>query len=111
MPYCNQEDVRPRLAKLGYTLIPNPQGSPNWGVQRNRIAQSNFTHYKIEWGTTPVGDGDHQGYVGADGHYMGVGFVDTLQPGDVIALWMRAMYPGWENYVREASVKVLYDVY
>lgn len=107
MPYCSLEDVRPRLATLGQTLVPGPRGSASWGVQRNRVARSDFTHYQIEWGTTPAGNG----YVEADGHYVGEGFVGALQPGDVVALWMRAQYPGWANYVRKASVKVLYDVY
>lgn len=111
--YCNPEDVRPRLARLRQTLVPGPQGSASWGVQRNRVARSDFTRYQIEWGTTPAGDGDQDqgGYVVADGHYVGEGFVGALQPGDVIALWVRAQYPGWANHVREASVKVLYDVY
>ena len=40
----------------------------------------------------------------------GAGFVDALRPGDVVGLWMRAMYPGWTNTIKEAAVEIVYDV-
>lgn len=40
-----------------------------------------------------------------DGHY-----VRELEIGDSIALWARARFPGWRNYVYKATVRVFWAV-
>lgn len=40
-----------------------------------------------------------------DGHR-----VRELQVGDSIALWARARFPGWRNYVERASVRIFWAV-
>ncbi|OJT04332.1 hypothetical protein TRAPUB_4966 [Trametes pubescens] len=103
-PYCDTETARPLLAALGYTFVEaGGDSGPAWFVQRNRVAREDFARHHVEWSiddaVLPPGSG------------AGAGFLEALRPGDVVALWMRAMYPGWGNYLRAASLKVLYDVY
>lgn len=105
-PYCSPETARPVLASLGYTFVEaGGDSGPAWFVQRNRVARAGFARYHIEWSI------DDALAVLPPGSGPGAGFLEALRPGDVVALWMRAMYPGWGNFLRAASVKVLYDVY
>lgn len=103
-PYCSPETARPVLAALGYTFVEaGGDSGPAWFVQRNRVARAEFARYHVEWST--------DGAVLPPGSGAGAGFLEALRPGDVVALWMRAMYPGWANFLRAATVKILYDVY
>ncbi|EIW51742.1 uncharacterized protein TRAVEDRAFT_75541 [Trametes versicolor FP-101664 SS1] len=103
-PHCSPETARPLLTSLGYTFVEaGADSGPAWFVQRNRVARGKFARYHVEWST--------DGAVLPPGSGPGAGFLEALRPGDVVALWMRAMYPGWANTLRAASVKVLYDVY
>ncbi|KAF2498268.1 hypothetical protein BU16DRAFT_615332 [Lophium mytilinum] len=81
----------------------NTPNDPVWHIQRNMCASPQERTYEVEWrdGSTfdPLpGSGDGQG------------FCETLQPGDRIAIWARALYPGWENHVKEVGVEVLLEI-
>ncbi|OSD08373.1 hypothetical protein PYCCODRAFT_1462613 [Trametes coccinea BRFM310] len=107
--YCAPKDARPDLEAIGYTLVPNGRTDAFvWLVQRNRVAVKQFAHYRVEWAA-----GQHVDSADAEenGRGTGEGFLETLQPGDRLAMWMRAQYPGWANTVTAPSVEVLYDVY
>ncbi|KAH9900880.1 hypothetical protein C8Q73DRAFT_786310 [Cubamyces lactineus] len=109
--YCAPPDIQSDLQEAGYALVPVPGTHPvsyTWFVQRNRAAQGDFAQYCIQWTA-----GGHMDPTDAEdaGHGTGVGFIESLRPGDRIGLWIRAQYPGWANLMRSASVDVLYDVY
>ncbi|KAI9069986.1 hypothetical protein FKP32DRAFT_1663116 [Trametes sanguinea] len=117
--YCAPKDALPDLEAAGHTLVPVPVPVPTanardgssyvWLVQRNRVAVKDFAHYRIEWAPGPrLVDPEE---AAEDGHGTGEGFVEALRPGDRVALWMRAQYPGWANTVSTPAVEVLYDVY
>ncbi|KAI0748609.1 hypothetical protein C8Q80DRAFT_1172803 [Daedaleopsis nitida] len=100
-------DVKGKLEEIGWTLVPNGDSDQFvWQVQSNRVAQADFARYVVEWGPTGTGnvapaDQDEHGS-GA-----GTGFLDALQPGDRVGLWMRAMYVGWANHLRKATVELV----
>ncbi|KAI0672743.1 hypothetical protein C8Q78DRAFT_677041 [Trametes maxima] len=106
---CEPGDVQGPLEEAGYTLVVRP-GSDSfaWTVQRNRVAKGAFTKYQVEWAATETLDA---GDARLNGYGTGDGFIEALRPGDMVALWMRALYPGWANHLREASVEVVLDVY
>ncbi|KAF2806865.1 uncharacterized protein BDZ99DRAFT_465625 [Mytilinidion resinicola] len=82
---------------------PNAPDDPVWHIQRNMCASPQERTHEVEWreGSAfdpSLGSGD------------GKGFCETLQPGDRIAIWARALYPGWLNCVKEASMEVLLEI-
>ncbi|KAI0371680.1 hypothetical protein BV20DRAFT_964902 [Pilatotrama ljubarskyi] len=111
---CKVEEARPHLDMLGYTMVPRPgvqegeRDNSAWLVQRNLSAKREFTRYRIEW---RAGETLDPAEVEATGRGTGEGFLQSLQPGDRVGLWMRALFPGWANVVKHASVEVFYDVY
>ncbi|KAI0362646.1 hypothetical protein OH77DRAFT_1416914 [Trametes cingulata] len=112
---CDVADVKTFLDPIGYALVPHGPSTQDespenfaWLVQRNRAAVRTFTQYRVEWrpghALDPVEAQEN-------GRGTGDGFVESLLPGDRVGLWMRALYPGWVNVLRRASVEVFYDVY
>ena len=85
-------------------LVPNGDDFV-WHVQSNRVANAEFERHVVEWRSGEVTKPDN-----VDESDSGVGFLDALRPGDRVGMWMRAMYAGWENYLKEASIKLVYDV-
>ncbi|KAI0807239.1 hypothetical protein C8Q74DRAFT_1362767 [Fomes fomentarius] len=81
-----------------------------WRLQSNRVAHEEYERHKVVWTAEEVGAMEEMSTVEERGAWSGNGFVHTLRPGDRIGLWMRALYPGWENDVLEASIEVLYFV-
>ena len=63
-----------------------------WELHRNRHAGGEPEDYRIEFGR------DHELFATLWG---GAG-------GDRIAMWARAMYPGWQNYVHEANIELCF---
>ncbi|KAI0332562.1 hypothetical protein GY45DRAFT_1344550 [Cubamyces sp. BRFM 1775] len=109
--YCAPRDVQSDLEQHGYTLVPVPDTHPpshTWLIQRNRVAKRDFAQYCIQWTA-----GEHVDPTEAEdaGYGTGSGFIDSLRPGDRVGLWMRAQYPGWVNFVKQAAVEVTFDVY
>ncbi|KAI0636395.1 hypothetical protein C8Q77DRAFT_1051203 [Trametes polyzona] len=111
--FCSPEDVAPTLSSLGYMLVTHGEGegaSAVWLVQRNRVAEDTFQEYHVEWDGRPH-DAAEAELAHENGYGLGEGLLEVLGPGDIVGLWMRALYPGWANSVKSASVKILYDVY
>lgn len=61
-----------------------------YASQRNRHASSEWESYRIELET---------------GHEI----FEDLQDGDSVVLWAKARFPGWTNYVQEATVEIWYE--
>ncbi|KAL0062366.1 hypothetical protein AAF712_010777 [Marasmius tenuissimus] len=79
-----------------------------WFIHSNRTADRNFTQRTTAWSIHDddiVDDYLLRGRVG-----KGREFLSLLEPGDRIALLVRARFPGWVNYVQDASVEILYSV-
>ncbi|CAG8509123.1 20810_t:CDS:2 [Dentiscutata erythropus] len=36
--------------------------------------------------------------------------VQSLQPGDIVGLWIRSDFPGWCNYIKRAEIKFYYTI-
>ena len=81
-----------------------------WRMQSNRIARREFASYEVVWtAKQSVTRDEEMRRVEACGAWSGEGFVAALRPGDRAGLWLRAMYPGWENHVKWASVEIVYE--
>ncbi|KJA19745.1 hypothetical protein HYPSUDRAFT_204331 [Hypholoma sublateritium FD-334 SS-4] len=95
------------------TTVMNPRAGADapdvWGVQRNRRADREERMHEVVW--NPRADpSDEETDPRLTGSSLGVGFVDSLQPGDRVAVVARALYPGWENCVRSVSVEICLSV-
>ncbi|KAI0723759.1 hypothetical protein C8T65DRAFT_89106 [Cerioporus squamosus] len=101
--YRKPGDVR---RDIHWDLVPSG-GSFLWHVQSNRVARREFERHVIEWRA-----GEEMDAADAEehGHGTGTGFLEALRPGDRVGLWVRAMYSGWSNVIREAKVELMYDV-
>lgn len=104
--YRKTSDVQDRLREMNWSLVPNG-GDFVWHIQSNRVRAREFERHTIEWEAGEVADTED---AIARGCGDGAGFLDALRPGDRVGLWVRAMYPGWENHVMEAGVWLMYDV-
>ncbi|OAX80164.1 hypothetical protein ACJ72_05509 [Emergomyces africanus] len=81
-----------------------------WPIQSNRVARRESQTHEIVWMFEDGdGEGQHAESEEDTGSGSGEGFVRALQPGDVICLWARAMYPGWANIVEKAVIEVAYS--
>ncbi|OJD13501.1 hypothetical protein AJ78_06048 [Emergomyces pasteurianus Ep9510] len=81
-----------------------------WLVQKNRVAKGESLTHEIVWRCeNHDGEGQYAEFEEATGSGSGEGFVRALQPGDVIFLWARAIYPGWANVVEKAVIEVAYS--
>ncbi|KXJ93876.1 hypothetical protein Micbo1qcDRAFT_201819 [Microdochium bolleyi] len=90
-----------------HALHPDPQHA----IQRNRRAQREMQHHHVEWtwlDSSITGDED----VGFVGHNPGGNgdFVRSLRLGDMVTVWGRARYRGWNNNVQRVEVRVFYAV-
>ena len=60
-----------------------------WELQRNRHAGEGPEDYRVEFGK------EHELFT-------------SLSKGDKIALWARALYPAWQNFVHEANIELCF---
>ncbi|KAH9848911.1 hypothetical protein C2E23DRAFT_412835 [Lenzites betulinus] len=118
----NPDDILPDIHRLGYTVVPNEDGQTTWLVQRNRVADDTCGRYEVKWDDRAPSsyidsiltwmyqwNDTHKGQQATMGGYgIGKGFLDALRPGDRVGLWARAQYIGWENVLRDATVKICF---
>lgn len=115
--------AREHLQAHGWDFVAADDGSLAWPVQRNVTATPTPKEHEVEWWLNEEVEASDE-----DGSGDGKGFVEKLQPGDVVALWARAMvrsliltidprpanmvsqFPGWSNNVISAYIEVGYDV-
>ncbi|PGH33538.1 hypothetical protein GX50_03610 [[Emmonsia] crescens] len=109
--YKTPADYSEAYRRFGWDFATDDNGNMLiWPVQKNKVARRETQTREIVW-MLDGGDGEgHQaGSKGDAGSGSGEGFVRALQPGDVICLWARAIYPGWANFVEKAVIEVAYS--
>lgn len=104
MDHHNVERFAGELAGTGWMVVQNGGGYV-WKLQSNCIARRDYEVFTIEWVS-----GSMDGATPDNGRGDGEGFVNALRAGDCIGLWMRAQYPGWANYLRSASIEVMWEI-
>ena len=98
-------EVQELLKSAGWKMVPHGDDF-TWRLQNNRIAQREYERHDFEWSIDQHSvDADAKSHGSCDGD----GFVEALQPGDRIGIWMRARLAGWQCYTRTVAVKVMYE--
>lgn len=102
-------DKPPTERPLRFHREMNPDA--RWTVQRNRVAARNWANYTVVWRHTDDTAPDSAAALALDkrgrGPATGDGaFVRSLDVGDIVTLWGKARYPGWENNVARVGIKV-----
>ncbi|KAL6707346.1 hypothetical protein ACN47E_004125 [Coniothyrium glycines] len=99
-------NVRPetawKLVKRPESALQGPQdgeGDLAWYLQGNRVATED-QEYHIVW--------TERGYEGNEGAGTGEGLLKELKEGDIILVWARAKWPGWQCVVNSVKVTVHY---
>jgi len=77
-----------------------------WHVQANKVANKDYLDYEIVWDDREADEEENP----PDGRGLGNGFIDNLQPGDCVALWAGAQYPGWQTYTKRAEIELYYSI-
>lgn len=85
------------------------EGDHAWFLQGNEVGRGTsifegemVPRYRIVWGSTR--------WLGNQGTGSGNDFIECLQPGDRICVWIRAKRKGWENHVYGVRVTIRYDI-
>ncbi|KAI0521591.1 hypothetical protein F5B22DRAFT_634494 [Xylaria bambusicola] len=80
-------------------------------IQCNRVAEHEWQHHRIEWSWTD--DIDPESSAGKELEENGRGaatgdgrFLRSLKLGDMVTVWGRARFPGWNNSVQKVRVAV-----
>ncbi|KAI0103375.1 hypothetical protein GGR51DRAFT_254810 [Nemania sp. FL0031] len=98
------EDAREHLRSRGWDMVEG-NGTVVWRVHNGVTASSQYRHYRVDWvkGITTQVD---------DPRAMddGQGFLDTLEPDNVVVLWARAEQQSWVNKAGEATIEIEYEV-
>ena len=98
-------EVQELMHSAGWSMVANGDGFV-WRLQSNCVGQAEAERHVFEWSVDERGvDAEAQSHGSGDGD----GFVEALQPGDRIGVWMQAKYPGWECYAEKASVEITYE--
>ena len=98
-------EVQELLNSAGWSMVPHGDDF-TWRLQNNCIAQEEYERHVFEWSVDQNNvDADAASHGSCDGD----GFVQALQPGDRIGIWMRARLAGWECHIRRAVVKIMYE--
>ena len=104
-PKSGMLEVQELLTPAGWRLVGNGD-ELTWRLQNNRIAEPHGERHVFEWTRDRRGiDPEAKEH----GSFDGEGFVQTLQPGDQIGIWLRAKERGWKCDAKEASVEIMYE--
>ncbi|KAJ2933876.1 hypothetical protein H1R20_g3216, partial [Candolleomyces eurysporus] len=94
--------------------VPNPwcSGSKVWHLQSNVRASSQETLHEIVWTDQDDPEKKEETVEALErtGAGWGYGFVRELTPGDRIAIYARAQYPGWVNHVGAVEIRMYYSM-
>lgn len=102
--YRLAEDVR---SAARATEVPSHEEGSRWHVGVNVTAEGLYKKHTIVWPRTDeeIKQRSMKGLVG-----FSYEFVRLLEPGDRVALMAMAMFPGWVNRVKQASIDVYYTI-
>lgn len=85
-------------------------------LQHNVLVHPFATRHEITWSYLDTLDTDPEvaeklaAESGRGKETMNGEFVRNMKAGDSVVLWARARFPGWENVVHDAEVKVFWAV-
>lgn len=106
------EENGKRKYKPKHPLLPTPAAT----IQVNRVAEREYAEHKVVWSWDDyLDDNDTEAKAklkeNGRGSETGNGeFVRNLQLGDVITVWAKARFPGWENWIDWAKVDIYFAV-
>ncbi|KAF2760369.1 hypothetical protein EJ05DRAFT_282582 [Pseudovirgaria hyperparasitica] len=106
----NPGDAAESIQSYGWDFILDEDGNAiSWRVQNNLSATRSDVEHEITWEKGQEVEIIDPSTNDFNGRGNGQGFFDILREGDRIALWARALYPGWINHIKEASIEITYD--
>ena len=96
-------------------IFPAEEGlEGDYHLQHNVQSKAQPTEHRIVWSyldnMDPATSGQELSDVGKGSRSGDGTFVRCLQAGDCIALWARARYPAWSNFLDSASVSVYFAI-
>ena len=104
-PKSGMLEVQELLKPMGWGLVENGD-ELTWRLQNNRIAEERDERHVFEW---DCDQRDIDPKAKEHGSLDGGNFVQALQPGDQIGIWLRAKERGWECHAKEASIEIMYE--
>lgn len=105
-----EEDADP-----GFRYIHPLHANPKWTIQQNKRATRDWQDHKVTWhyhdhAKAESDEGKQLEEMGR-GRETGDGeFVRGLKMGDVVTVWGKARFPGWENTVEKVKIQVYWAV-
>ncbi|KAF0545740.1 hypothetical protein F8M41_002027 [Gigaspora margarita] len=121
IPKCKKIEITCESHDQGWSSYPQDQGTYNnswtWGeisiipkqnndLQGHLIENESKTRYKVYTNKHAVEDWQTHKFVFLSEHPL----VQSLQPGDIVGLYIRSLHPGWCNYNKRAEIKFYYTV-
>jgi hypothetical protein len=116
---CDLQSIQPPVVKdpanpSNYKYEHNLEPTGN-RLQSNRTAYRNSKEHVITWASDdyidPTSSEADELEAEGRGRCTGNGnFVRSLKVGDIITIWAKARFPGWENVVQEVKIEVYWVV-
>jgi hypothetical protein len=117
---CNLQTIIPSLAERRFESTPDAfkhelLPSKTLTIQKNVVASKKATEHKVIWRSSDdvvpespdeaLLEGQGRGEESANGEY-----VRGLGLGDVVTVWGKARFRGWENHVEQVKVDLYWAV-
>ncbi|KAF3061512.1 hypothetical protein GL218_03440 [Daldinia childiae] len=93
------------LREKGWDFVAAKDGRIEWRVCNNSEAYSEYQDYRVEWGRDVQTEAEDDGPVG-----KGEGFLELLEPGFIVVLWVRTGLRCWCNKARAATIEIEYEL-
>ncbi|RIB22164.1 hypothetical protein C2G38_2014478 [Gigaspora rosea] len=122
VPKCKKIEIACESHDQGWSSYPRDHGTYNnswtWGeisiitpkknnnLEVRLIEKEPITRYRVYTNKHAVDDWQTHNFEFLSHHPL----VKSLQPGDIVGLWIRSCYPGWRNYIKRAEIKFYYTV-
>ncbi|RIB22598.1 hypothetical protein C2G38_2014230 [Gigaspora rosea] len=118
IPKCQKIEITCESHDQGWSSYPQDQGTYNnswtWGEitiipkQNNDLQGQNEskTRYKVYTNKHAAEGWQTHNFIFLSDHPL----VQSLQPGDIVGLYIRSLHPGWCNYIKRAEIKFYYTV-
>ncbi|KAJ7267130.1 hypothetical protein C8J57DRAFT_1068232 [Mycena rebaudengoi] len=97
--------------RLEVVNIAHPDRPSRWRIQTNVCASSHPKEHTVIWEADARREGeDHDSQAVSEGSGDGAGFINSLTPGDRVAVIARAIYPMWVNKLQHIEVFIYYTI-